>query len=467
MERDLKFVAFISFVLAVAGCDAAQSSNGAGGTGGAAGPGSGGSGGVAGGPGSGGTPGSGGSGGELGTPALDPLDAMPHYAVVSSDFSSTSIAMLDESFDIIDERWLDSGTQPPGLVATLSGDVVLPTFQAGDGSFAVVDRFLTDVVTQFFVPSGNLNGQVRTHGDVGDSGFSSNPQDIIFVAEDSAWIPRYESNLNPDAPPENRGNDLFEIDPTDMTATGARIDLSSLNTTELIDMGGSDPLEVEVFARPSRGVRVESTIVVGLDRISAAFDAAGPGMVAAVDVEEESVQGIELEGLASCGRVVPIPGSPSKVAVACVGFSNPFNDEAQLRASSGIAVLDVSDGNVDVERIWRVSDDDDADRAVASLIALDAERVLTVASGNFVDTTDTLFEINLQSGEQTPVYVSAGSFTIGISAWDPDSEMLYVPDAGANAVIELAADGDGFVEVGDKAIAPGLGLPPTQVYLLD
>jgi hypothetical protein len=93
--------------------------------------------------------------------------------------------------------------------------------------------------------------------------------------------------------------------------------------------------------------------------------------------------------------------------------------------------------------------------------------VLAVANGNFVDTSDTLYEVDLATGAQTPVYVSAGSFTIGVSAWDPDSEMLYVPDAAANAVIELAWDGNGFSEVGSTEIAPGLALPPTQVYLLN
>jgi hypothetical protein len=343
---------------------------------------------------------------------------------------------------------------------------VLPTRQEDHSSFAVIDRFLTDVVTQFFVPSGNLNGQVRTHGDIGDSGFSSNPQDVIFVAADSAWVPRYDSNFDPDAPADNQGNDLFEIDPSDMTATGGRIDLSSLNTTAQVG-GGPAPIEVEVFARPSRGVLIESTIVVGLDRISAAFDAAGPGMVAVVDLQDASVQGIELEDLASCGRVVPIPGETNKVAAACAGFSNPFNDDAQLRASSGIAVLDVTDGVATVERVWRVSRDEESQRAVNALVALDAQRVLAVANGNFVDTSDTLYEVDLATGAQTPVYVSAGSFTIGVSAWDPDSEMLYVPDAAANAVIELAWDGNGFSEVGSTEIAPGLALPPTQVYLLN
>jgi hypothetical protein len=457
MERDFKFGLLITVALAVVGCSDSESP---GGTGGVAGSGS------TAGSGGGGLGGVGGEGGTLGTPALDPLDTMPHYAVVSSDFSSSSIAVLDDGFDIIDESWLSSGTTYPGLVATLSGDVVLPTRQAGDGTFAVIDRFLTDVTTQFFVPSGNLNGQVRTHGDIGESGFSSNPQDLIFAGAGSAWVPRYESNFDPDASGANQGNDLFEIDPTDMTATGNRIDLSSFDTTALVGEG-LDAVEVDVFARPSRGVAVESSIIVGLDRISAAFDAAGSGMVAIVDLEDESAVGLELEGLASCGRIVPIPGVSNQVAVACVGFSNPFNDESQLRASSGIAVVALADGEATLERVWRVSSDDGSTRATSALVALDGERVLAVASGNFVDTTDTLYEIDLVSGAQTPVHVSTGSFTIGVSAWDPDSEMLYVPDAAENAVIELAWDGEGFTEVGAIEIAPGLALPPTQVYLLN
>ena len=412
------------------------------------------------------TPGCGddGSGGSVG--ALDALDAMPRYAVVSSDFSSTSIAMLDEDFIVIDESWLNSGTTYPGLIATLSGDVVLPNRQAGDGTFAVIDRFLTDVVTRFFVPSGNLNGQVRTHGDVGESGFSSNPQDFIFAGEDSAWASRYESNLNPMAPPENQGNDLIEVNPADMSATGARIDLSSFDTTATA-MAQDGPVEVDVFARPSRGVLVGSTIVVGLDRISANFDAAGPGMVAVVDLTDESVEGVELPGLKSCGNALPVPGAPTKVVVACVGFGQPFGDPPQVRASSGIALLEVGESGVNVERVWRVSDHPEAPIAVNSVVAIDEQRVVGVATGDFATTFDELYLVDLVTGAQELVHGSTGSFVIGLSAFDADSGMLFVPDAGANTVLEFADDDGSFVQVGSTAIAPDLGLPPTKVYLLD
>ncbi len=401
-----------------------------------------------------------------GTAALEALDTMPRYAVVSSDFSSSSIATLDEDFVVIDESWINSGTTYPGLVATLSGDVVLPSRQAADGTFAVIDRFLTDVVTRFFVPSGNLNGQVRTHGDVGESGFSSNPQDFIFASEDSAWAPRYESNLNPSAPPENQGNDLIEVNPSDMSVTGARIDLSSLDVTATA-MTPDGAVEVDVFARPSRGVLVGSTIVVGLDRISANFDAAGSGLVALVDLEDESVAGMELPGLQSCGNVLPVPGVPSKVVVACVGFAVPFGDEPQVRASSGIALLDVNESGVTIERVWRVADHPSDAIAVNSVAVVDEQRVVGVATGDFETTVDELYLIDLVTGSQELIHDSIGSFVIGLSAYDPDSKMLYVPDAAENAVLEFAVGEGSFVEVGSTEIAPSLSLPPTKVYLLD
>ena len=454
MKRVSNFTLLACLMLAAAGC-AKSTSVGAGGSAG--------SGGSAG---TGGSAAVGGSGGAQGSPALDPLSATPRYAVLSSDFSSSSIAVLDADFVTINESWLSSGTRYPGLVATLSGDVVLPNRQAGDGTLAVIDRFFTDVVTRFFVPSGNLNGQLRTQGAIGDSGFSSNPQDFIFVDSSSAWVPRYESNLSAEATPENQGNDLFEVNPSDMSATGDRIDLSALDTTAAVG-NENGAVEVDVFARPSRGVLVGSTIVVGLDRISANFDAAGPGMVAVVDLDDASVEGLELPGLQSCGRTVPVPGEPSKVVVACVGFAQPFGDEPQVRASSGIALLGVGENGAVMEEVWRVADDPTSAIAVNAVIAIDARRVLGVASGDFATTSDRLYLIDLETGAQELVLESTGSFVIGEPAYDPQSEMLYVPDAAENEVLELAADGGGFVELGSSTIAPGVGLPPTKVYLLD
>ena len=415
---------------------------------------------------SGGTTGTGATGGDPGTPALAPLRAVPRFAVVSSDYSETSIAVLDEGFGILDESWVNSGTTFPGLVATLSGDVVLPNRQAGDGTFTIVDRYLTDVVSRFFMPSGNLSGQVRTHGEVAD--YSSNPHDLIFVDETSAWATRYEPNLDPNAAPENGGTDLVEIDATTMTLTGGRIDLSSLNTTGTLSMG-SGPVEVPVYARPSRGVLVGSILVVGLDRFSGGFDAVGPGMAAIVNLEDGSVEGLSLgEGLASCGNATPVPGAPTKVIVACTGFARPFGEETQTRASAGVVRVAIDAEGASVEATWRAADDPDSAIAVQALVALDEARVAAVDFGDFAArTADALYLMNIETGEQHLLHESPSAFEIGFSAYDPETDRLYVPDAGANRVIELAIREDGATEVGSVPIAPSIGFPPRAVYRLD
>ena len=74
------------------------------------------------------------------------------------------------------------------------------------------------------------------------------------------------------------------------------------------------------LARPSKLVRLGDFVVVGLSRLSAGFDAIGPGMVAFVDLEKRSVRGVAIEGLQNCSQVVPVPDDATRVAVACAGF---------------------------------------------------------------------------------------------------------------------------------------------------
>ena len=341
MERTKTIALVVGVAIAVTGCGDSDDS----GTGGLAGSGgSAGAGGSAGTGGSAGGGGDGGAGGDPGTPALAPLSEVPRFAVVSTNFAESSVAVLDADFAIIDESWINSGTTFPEIVAALGGDVVLPTRQAGDGTLALVDRFQTDVVSRFYVPSGNLNGQVRAQE--AGSDYSSNPHDFIFVDQSSGWATRYEPNLNPMADPVDRGTDIVEIDPTTMELTGDRVDLSIFDTTaNVMDQ------EVTVHARPDRGVVVGSTMVIGLDRISAGFEVAGPGLVALVDTDDLSTDSLPLgDGLQSCGDLSPVPGSPSKVMVSCPGYAQPFLDPDQTRASSGILVLDVDEEGATIDK---------------------------------------------------------------------------------------------------------------------
>lgn len=116
---------------------------------------------------------------------------------------------------------------------------------------------------------------------------------------------------------------------------------------------------------------------------------------------------------------------------------------------------------------YPLDDDSKSEISVNAVIAIDSRRVIGVANGDFAANPDQLYLIDLQTGFQELVHEASGSFVIGEAAYDPDSEMLYVPDASENAIVAFAADEGGFVEVGSTTIAPGIGLPPTKVYLLE
>jgi hypothetical protein len=397
----------------------------------------------------------------VGDPALDPLTDTPRFAVILSDYSSTAVAMLGSDGTILEERWIDSGTELPGLVATLSGDVALPTRQPGDGSFVLLDRFRTDVVSRFCSPSGALVGQVRTHGPGVSESFSSNPHDLVVDDAGRAWVTRFEPNLDPAAAEIDRGTDLFELDLTTMLRTDRRIDLSSLDVTVPIGRG-----DVVAHARPSRVVRVGSTAIVGLARLSLAFDAAGEGAVANVDLTTGSVEAVSFGALRSCGNVSPVPGRAGAVLVACGGFANPFGDEPMRRASSGLVLLDVADGVVSVARRWNASDHPDEPIAVQNAIALDERHVLAASWGNFAPpSNDQLLLIDLETGDVTFVGEGGGAFVLGAPAFDPSTNTVLLPEAGVG-LRRFAWSAGTLTEGSASAIGDALGLPARSVALL-
>ncbi len=151
----------------------------------------------------------------------------PRFAVVRSDFQSTSIATLDANGAILDEAILSSESQPTGLVAPLSGDVVLANATRNTaGVLNVVDRLGTDVITRFDLETEDVLGQIR----VAPGDFSTNPQDMAIVDQARAWVSRFSVNLDPDAPEADLGNDVIEIDPSTFQATGRRVGLESFTT---------------------------------------------------------------------------------------------------------------------------------------------------------------------------------------------------------------------------------------------
>ncbi|MEO1481088.1 MAG: hypothetical protein AAFU77_03200 [Myxococcota bacterium] len=385
-----------------------------------------------------------------------------HFGLIRSDSESTSIAVLDAEGEIVSPSVLSSGSQPPGLVAPLSGDVVLSNSRRGaEGVLNIVDRFGTDVYTRYDLEGSQVIGQLR----VAPGDFSTNPQDVALVDENRGWVSRFSVNLDPAADAENQANDVIEIDPSNFTETGRRVSLESFTDigTAQTDEG---PMEVDVFARPSLLALVGDTLVVGLTLLSAAFDAALPGQVALIDVGTAQVSGFALPAASrNCGNLRAVPDREDLVMVACSGFAQPFGDEPQVRASSGVYVLRITRGQAELVESWEPADDMSRPLALQNVVPLGATQFLAVEFGTFGVSGDEAFVVDMETGEATSLFAATAAFSIGLSAYDSATGVLLVPDSASGALRRYREDTNGFSLETSLTFSDG-PLPPRSMYLL-
>ncbi|MEM1416225.1 MAG: hypothetical protein AAGH15_15060 [Myxococcota bacterium] len=393
------------------------------------------------------------------TALLDPLDA-PAFAVVTSDFTSTRIAILDAAGDVTNAGWIDSGTSAAGLVATLQGDVVLPT-DASPDAIGLVDRFGTDVITRL-CPDGSLVGQVR----LTPESTTLNLQDFVVVG-DEAWASRQEGNPDGEAPELERGTDLIGFDPVTMMTNGQRIDLTEFDTTaDGLDAEGEPAVDVPIGARPAGMTRIGDTVVVGLARlpVNLAFGAPrahGQGTVALVDLTSGAVEGFEMPGgLANCGQVEPVADSDTDFLVACQGWADAFfGDPVGTRATTGIVRVSLAGDAPAVVASWIAADDEESPLAGVNVVSLGGNRLVTVSYGNFADIPDILWALDLETGEFTELARATVSFVIGQGAFGGGT--LLVPDAEAGELLRFTVGAT--LEAGESVSIGADGLQPRSV----
>ena len=360
------------------------------------------------------------------------LDPEPlAYAVVSSDRTISSVALLAPDGELLRRGFVHSGSATAGLVTALSGDVVVPSRSGDPRVLTVIERFRADVITRIDVESGEVLGQLRVQARAaGQSAFSSNPQDLVVLGPREAWLSRY--NPNPDATPEDAdaGNDLVRIDPKTLARSAERIDLSALDTTaERENPDTGERQEVRAYARPSRLVRIGRKLVVGLSRISRGFDAVGDGAVALVDVDSGDVRALPLPGLRNCSQVVAVPDDATRVAVGCTG---PLARGSE-RDFAGLALLALRDGELMVEHVWRAADEPDAAIAVFNIVALGGTVLGAVAPGDETgDHPDRLYRVDLATGAQRRVLSTKSPWVLGDGAYNPRARLLFIPDASSD-----------------------------------
>jgi hypothetical protein len=368
----------------------------------------------------------------------------PQFAVLSSDYSATSVSLLDVRGEVVADDYINSGAVRAGLVSALSGDVALPTRSGEQGVLVLLDRFRADVITRIRLADAQILGQVKTHTpptQATSNAYSSNPHDYVRIDDTTAWVTRQNPNLDPSVPEIDRGTDLLRIDPSTMQRTGERIDLSVFNTKGTrVNPDTRLAEEVDVFARPSRMVRIGDTLVVALARMSFDFSAKGSGMVALVDLKTRAVRSLELPGLAFCSDVSAVPAQPDAVVVGCTAFQRE-----DPRLTAGIAMLRVVQGDAQLLHIWRASEHPSDPVASNNVLALGGSLVGAVAFGASAQPAmgalpatqaapDRFMILDLASGALVKeLFRVDGAFNMGPGIFDGESGLLLLPDASVDA----------------------------------
>ncbi len=360
-----------------------------------------------------------------------------YFAVVSTNYTgATTISLLGKEGDVVHAEWVGSKTQDANLRIPLADDVVLPSTSYSRRYLTTIERGL-GVVTRFDIDAGKVLGQLRTDESVATdkAAFHSNPQDVYYVSETSAWVSRWAGNPDKAAKASELGTDLIEFDPSTMKRKGRRIDLSQYTTVieEITYDDKFNPIGMQkspAYARPTALVPAGDFVVVGLVRATDAFNYA-PGMVAVVDPKTGKVSdAVELTGASNCGEVKPVLNQKSQVLVACIGA---WGDGG---AAAGLFKLAVSStGQATVVSSFLVADHKDAADTNANIVSLGGDLVVAVAAGSLdakmkVSVPDAVYSVDLATGKQTKLYASQGAYALGVPAYDAESGVLLVPDAG-------------------------------------
>lgn len=359
------------------------------------------------------------------------------WAVVSSDYASSSIAVLSQDGTVLSGAILSSAAVANGTSAALSGDVVLPREPAADGqadALFAIDRYPNAVVTRVSLASGAVTAQRSVA-----TGFASNPHDLVTTADGRAFVARYGTNPKPGREPLDDGNDLLVVDAKSLAIQG-RVDLSAA--------GGTYP------ARADRLLRFGDLVLVLLGRISVSFGDAADGRLAAVDVTTATVPWtVDLTGLANCGAFASSQDG-TKVAVSCSGV---FAAGPTQTDRSDVVVLDATKRPFSVTSRLAIAKPLGAPLAPA--VAYDEDRLVGIAYG---DEGSGRGDVVWTSSGGAPVIVAtaAKAFVLGDVVCSACSKTCLVSDAARGTVRRFRWSGAAYEELAETKIEGAAGLPP-------
>lgn len=357
------------------------------------------------------------------------------FGVVSSDYASSSVAVLSQDGIVLSGSMMSSASAVAGTSAALSGDVVLGREPPSGDAMVVVDRYPNAVLTRLALATASASAQRSVA-----TGFASNPHDFVTLGDGRAYVARYGTNPKPGREALDGGSDLLVVDATSLAVQG-RVDLAA----------AGDGLP----ARPDRFLRLGDLVLVLLGRIDPSFKTAADGRIAAVDPKTDSVAWTtDLPGLTNCGAF-SLSQDGTRLAATCSGV---FAAGPTQLDGSDVVVLDATKRPLVVESRLAIAKPLGA--ALAPAIAWDEDRVVGVAYGDQgAGRPDVVW---LSRGGAAPVVVAkAGkAFVFGDLVCSACSKVCLFTDAERGTVRRLRWNGAGYDELPETKIEGAAGLPP-------
>jgi hypothetical protein len=372
------------------------------------------------------------------------------YAISDSDYTSTNISAISPTGDVLSQSVISSGSAPPGLTTALSGDVVFPSTAPASGKMVLIDRYPNSVLTWVEPSTGSVIQQLPV-----GTGFAANPHDYLELAENKAYVARYESNSMPGQAPFDAGGDLLIIDPKANQITG-RVELATAPDGAFLP-------------RADHLLLVGQEVWVSLQRFDADFKTAGDARVVGVDPSSDAITWtLDLPGVASCGGVARSP-SGKVVALACSGVSGDVDSDQNPSPTlrSAIVLLDATAQPPVVLQQFDAATTLGA--PIGSSIAFASETLLlSVALGDATaKRTDLAFTIDTSIGTPQMLLDAGAAFALGdVRCASGCTDLCFMADAQANALRVWKADGVTLQAQPSVTGDASIGLPPRAIGAL-
>lgn len=393
--------------------------------------------------------------------AIEPTACGRGLVVISSDYQSTNVSLLDNQAKVLSSSFLSSASSDAGLASALSGDVVPPTTVLTGDELVLIDRYPGAVLSWVNVRTAQVRAQLNT-----TTGFASNPQDYVPIAENKAYVSRLGTNSQAGSEPFDGGDDILIIDPSRPEIVG-RIDLSSV-----VPEAGFHPRASRMVAH---GHRVFA--LLGVQDLS--FTSSLAARLVTIDSQTDTIESVlELEGMRGCaGLAIHVPSSSkgsqaaARLAIACSGeFGGSSTPDT---TTSGLVVLSTEGGQA--KEISRMSAASLVDKPLGWwLDFVDDDRLLAHVFGAETSSakpaeTDAIIEVDLASGSSRVVLESQKqAFTLGdvrCAAVLPEPHgsgdgcgQCFVTDAEEGVLHVL--DGSPLQVVDSVVVDSQIGLPP-------